>query len=82
MMPEVPIVGWDVAFTPHGIYLLEVNLSCNFFRGSFDLPHYVDFLDKYWIELEKMEKLNLDQKTPEALSAQKKYKRNSFRKDN
>jgi hypothetical protein len=24
MMPEVPIVGWDVAFTNSGIYLLEV----------------------------------------------------------
>lgn len=24
MMPNVPIVGWDVAFTPTGIYLLEV----------------------------------------------------------
>jgi hypothetical protein len=26
MMPDVPIVGWDVAFTPGGIYLLEVSL--------------------------------------------------------
>lgn len=24
MMPNVPIVGWDVAFTPGGVYLLEV----------------------------------------------------------
>ena len=24
LMPDVPIVGWDVAFTPQGIYLLEV----------------------------------------------------------
>ncbi len=24
MMPHVPIVGWDVAFTPTGVYLLEV----------------------------------------------------------
>ncbi len=23
-MPEVPIVGWDVAFTTKGIFLLEV----------------------------------------------------------
>ncbi len=33
MMPNVPLVGWDVAFTPKGVYLLEVNLSCNFFQG-------------------------------------------------
>jgi hypothetical protein len=26
MMPHVPIVGWDVAFTPGGVYLLEVGL--------------------------------------------------------
>lgn len=25
MMKEVAIVGWDVAFTPQGIYLLEVS---------------------------------------------------------
>ncbi len=33
MLPKVPLVGWDVAFTPKGVYLLEVNLSCNFFQG-------------------------------------------------
>ncbi len=33
MMPNVPLVGWDVVFTPKGVYLLEVNLSCNFFQG-------------------------------------------------
>ena len=27
MMPEVPIVGWDVAFTTKGIFLLEVDSS-------------------------------------------------------
>jgi hypothetical protein len=31
MMPEVPIVGWDVAFTSKGIFLLEVNLFHFFF---------------------------------------------------
>ena len=24
LMREVPMVGWDVAFTPNGIFLLEV----------------------------------------------------------
>lgn len=41
MLPDVPFVGWDVALTDKGIYLLEVNLSCNFFRGSFDKPKCV-----------------------------------------
>ena len=55
LMPDVPIVGWDVTFTPHGIYLLEVNLSCNFFRGSFDVPEYVAFVDAYWSHIEQLE---------------------------
>lgn len=39
MCPDVPIAGWDVVFSTNPqvpICLLEVNLSCNFFRGSFD----------------------------------------------
>lgn len=51
MMPEVPLVGWDVAFTDKGIKLLEVNLSCNFFRGSFDHHAYIKFVDSYWRDL-------------------------------
>ena len=31
-MPDVPLAGWDVAFTDKGMLLLEANLSCNFFR--------------------------------------------------
>lgn len=27
MMKDVPIVGWDVTFTPKGIFLLEVRTS-------------------------------------------------------
>ena len=34
--PDVPLVGWDVALTPGGVFLLEMNLSCNLFNGSFD----------------------------------------------
>lgn len=56
MMPDVPIVGWDVAFTPTGIFLLEVNLSCNFFRGTFDLHDYVVFVDEYFRDLEARDK--------------------------
>ena len=55
LMPDVPIVGWDVAFTPQGIFLLEVNLSCNFFRGSFDIPSYVCFVDDFFRDLEQAE---------------------------
>ena len=36
MCPAVPLVGWDVALTTEGTCLLEANLSCNFFRASFD----------------------------------------------
>jgi len=48
LCPKVPICGWDVALTDSDtapICLLEVNLSCNFFRGSFDLQTYLDFCD-------------------------------------
>lgn len=73
MMAEVPIIGWDVAFTPSGIYLLEVNLSCNFFCGSFNLNSYVELLNRYWLHLEKIESLTHEPRTP----ATKKYSRSS-----
>ena len=41
LCPGVPLVGWDVAITEEaGICLLEANLSCNFFRASFDRAAY------------------------------------------
>lgn len=55
MMPDVPMVGWDVAFTSEGVYLLEVNLSCNFFCGTFDLSSYINMVDAYWLDLEIIE---------------------------
>ena len=53
LLPDVPLVGWDVALTSKGVYLLEVNLSCNFFRGSFSLGSYVQFIDDYFVALEE-----------------------------
>ena len=37
---NVLLAGWDVAITPGGLYLLEANLSCNFFRASLDRQQY------------------------------------------
>lgn len=48
-------LGWDVAFTSEGICLLEVNLSCNFFRGTFDKAVYFEFINSYWTMLEGKE---------------------------
>jgi hypothetical protein len=39
LCPHVPFCGWDIVLctnTTTPICLLEVNLSCNFFRGTFD----------------------------------------------
>ena len=39
MCPDVPFAGWDVVLSSNKnlpVCLLEVNLSCNFFRGSFN----------------------------------------------
>lgn len=41
-----------MAFTTQGVYLLEVNLSCNFFRGSFDLPAHIAFVASYFKSIE------------------------------
>mmetsp|Transcript_4834 Transcript_4834/g.7769 ORF Transcript_4834/g.7769 Transcript_4834/m.7769 type:complete len:88 (+) Transcript_4834:1-264(+) len=56
LLPDVPLVGWDVACTDKGMVLLEVNLSCNFFRGSFDNGAYVRFVDEYFAFLEAAER--------------------------
>jgi len=40
LCPRVPFAGWDVVLSADQnlpVCLLEVNLSCNFFRGSFDM---------------------------------------------
>lgn len=36
------------------MFLLEVNLSCNFFRGTFDTKLYFEILHRYMSELDTM----------------------------
>ena len=60
LLAEVPIVGWDVCFTPQGIVLLEVNLSCNFFRGSFSVPPYLSNVEQYFKSIEVLEQQKYD----------------------
>ncbi|GMH50059.1 hypothetical protein TrLO_g5079 [Triparma laevis f. longispina] len=57
-LPGVPMVGWDVVLCDEdsvegGICLLEVNLSCNFFRGIFDEPRWWRFVQEVIVEMEK-----------------------------
>ncbi|KAL3803695.1 hypothetical protein HJC23_003749 [Cyclotella cryptica] len=57
MCPDVPLVGWDVVLSSSEelpICLLEVNLSCNFFRGSFDRQVYLDFCEEMIGNLQDM----------------------------
>lgn len=55
LIPRVTMAGWDVALTPSGPLLLEVNLSCNFFRGSFELDAYIAYVHKCFVMLEEAE---------------------------
>ena len=52
MMKDVPLVGWDVAFTNEGVFVLEVNLSCNFFCAEFDIPDYLALIANYFRAIE------------------------------
>jgi hypothetical protein len=57
MCPDVPLAGWDVVFSADPklpICLLEVNLSCNFFRGSFDPHEYLDFIDESFAKIQAL----------------------------
>lgn len=53
LLPDVPMAGWDVALTNRGILLLEVNLSCNFFRGQFDVPRYLQTVNDFFLDIER-----------------------------
>jgi len=56
LCPEVPLSGWDLALTKEaGPCLLEANLSCNFFKGSFDQSWYFDFIREYFVFCETLE---------------------------
>lgn len=52
LCPGVPAIGWDVAVTTQGMFLLEGNFSCNFFRGTFDKAKYFEFIEEYFLDLE------------------------------
>jgi hypothetical protein len=57
LCPDVPFVGWDVVLSKDEkvpVCLLEVNLSCNFFRGTFDVKTYLDFIDDSLVKLQDM----------------------------
>jgi hypothetical protein len=48
------MAGWDVAMTAEaGMCLLEVNLSCNFFRGRFDQKAYFGLVGEYFSFLDQ-----------------------------
>mmetsp|Transcript_151 Transcript_151/g.602 ORF Transcript_151/g.602 Transcript_151/m.602 type:complete len:242 (-) Transcript_151:352-1077(-) len=54
LLPGVPLIGWDVALTEEaGMCLLEANLSCNFFRASFEQAAYFSFVEDVLAHLEK-----------------------------
>mmetsp|Transcript_2019 Transcript_2019/g.4087 ORF Transcript_2019/g.4087 Transcript_2019/m.4087 type:complete len:456 (-) Transcript_2019:72-1439(-) len=64
MCPNVPFAGWDVVLSADKnlpVCLLEVNLSCNFFRGSFDLKYYLDFIEGALVKLQA-QRLTMDAK--------------------
>lgn len=64
MCPDVPFVGWDVVLCQDddidgGICILEVNLSCNFFRGKYDEEMWWDYITCVISDLDAM-KVNKD----------------------
>lgn len=59
LMPDVPLGGWDVALTEEaGICLLEVNISCNFFRGTFNQRAYFDFASQYFTFIDEARRVS------------------------
>lgn len=69
LCPEVPLAGWDLALTKEvGPCLLEANLSCNFFKGSFDQEWYFNFINEYFLFCEQVEAEKEDPKAGKHLS--------------
>lgn len=58
--PDVPLVGWDVALTPEGVYLLEMNLSCNLFNGAFASDGFYRSMFQYFQALEELQEDRLN----------------------
>ncbi|CAF2115568.1 unnamed protein product [Rotaria magnacalcarata] len=54
LCPNVPIIGWDVAWTneDNQLMLLELNISCNFFNGHFDTEEYTKFCYEWFHALD------------------------------
>jgi hypothetical protein len=42
-----------------GMFLLEVNLSCNFFRGTFSKALYFSIMDRYMKELDEIRRASV-----------------------
>mmetsp|Transcript_6552 Transcript_6552/g.20455 ORF Transcript_6552/g.20455 Transcript_6552/m.20455 type:complete len:435 (+) Transcript_6552:50-1354(+) len=60
LLPNVPLAGWDVVLAKqHGPCLLEANLSCNFFRGSFDEALYYGLIHDFFAFCQRREDLQL-----------------------
>lgn len=54
LLPDVPLVGWDVALTAeYSAVLLELNISCNFFLGEVDQEWYTKFMTDFISALSK-----------------------------
>lgn len=55
LCPDVPIIGWDVAWTneTNELMLLELNISCNFFNGHVDTKEYTTFCYDWFQSLDK-----------------------------
>ena len=58
LLPHVPLAGWDIVLTEDSIKILEVNLSCNFFRGTVNLEEYFKFINQYFLSLSNPSKVN------------------------
>ena len=72
LFPGVPVAGWDLCVVdgePMNC-LLEVNLMCNFFKGSFDKPKYFKFIEDYLLYCETEEMTPPENKSPAASKAE------------